>query len=229
VGLFETASGGTLFLDEIGDMPMPLQVKLLRALQEGEIRRIGENTVRKVNVRVIAATNRDLSEDIESGRFRRDLYYRLNVVPISIPPLNERQEDILPLTLHFLEKYGKKMDKKGVEISPDAMKLILSNPWPGNVRELENTIERALAMCGDSKRLIPEHFPQLGRGNGAIGVASTGGSLKQKMRIVEKQFIEEALEETGGKVTKAAEILDVTRQHLHNKIKQYGLNNRKKK
>jgi Nif-specific regulatory protein len=227
-GLFETASGGTLFLDEIGDMPMPLQVKLLRALQEGEIRRVGENTVRNVDVRVIAATNRDLSEDIEAGRFRQDLYYRLNVVPITIPPLGERKEDILPLTLHFLEKYAAKMDKGKIGIEPDSMKLILTNPWPGNVRELENTIERALALCGDSRTLSVIHFPQLGRG-GVLGTVDTEGSLKEKMRSVEKQFIIEALEETGGKITRAAELLAVTRQHLHNKIKQYGLNNRKKK
>ena len=228
-GLFETASGGTLFLDEIGDMPQPLQVKLLRALQEGEIRRIGENTVRNVDVRVIAATNRDLTEDIEAGRFRQDLFYRLNVVPISIPPLNERQEDILPLTLHFLTKYTAKMDKGEMQIESDAMKMILANTWPGNVRELENTIERALALCGDSTVLSASHFPQLGRSDSVLGKMDAGGTLKEKMRIVEKQIIIEALEETGGKITRAAELLDVTRQHLHNKIKQYGLNNGKKK
>jgi len=227
-GLFETASGGTLFLDEIGDMPMPLQVKLLRVLQEGEIRRVGENIVRNVDVRVIAATNRDLTEDISAGRFRQDLYYRLNVVPVMIPPLGERQEDILPLTLHFLEKYSAKMDKGDIKIEPDAMKMILTNAWPGNVRELENTIERALALCGDSTLLSVAHFPQLSN-DGVLGAMDTGGSLKEKMRLVEKQFIIEALEETGGKITKAAGILNVTRQHLHNKIKQYSLNNRKKK
>jgi transcriptional regulator with PAS, ATPase and Fis domain len=227
--LFETASGGTLFLDEIGDMPLPLQVKLLRALQEGRIRRVGENAERDVDVRVIAATNRDLTEDIEAGRFRQDLFYRLNVVPISIPSLGERQEDILPLTLHFLEKYSAKMDKGEIGIEPGAMKKILTNPWPGNVRELENTIERALALCGESEMLSIEHFPQLGAGTSAISSAPEGSSLKEKIRVCEKQFIQEALEETGGKITRAAELLDVTRQHLHNKIKQYGLNNKKKK
>jgi transcriptional regulator with GAF, ATPase, and Fis domain len=227
-GLFETASGGTLFLDEIGDMPQPLQVKLLRALQEGEIRRIGENTNRHVDVRVIAATNRDLKEDIEAGRFRQDLYYRLNVVPITIPPLNERGEDILPLTQHFLEKYSAKMNKGEVGIAPDVMKMILANPWPGNVRELENTVERALALCGDSTTLSMIHFPQLGHGGLILGGVDSGRSLKEKMRVVEKQFIIEALEETGGKITRAAELLDVTRQHLHNKIRQYELNRKKR-
>lgn len=228
-GLFETASGGTLFLDEIGDMPLPLQVKLLRALQEGEIRRVGENTVRNVDVRVIAPTNRDLSEDIKAGSFRQDLFYRLNVVPISIPPLNERQEDILPLTLHFLEKYSSKMDKGETGIAPDAMKMLLTNQWPGNVRELENSVERALAMCGDSTTLSAIHFPQVSSGGAVISTEGAGGSLKERMRVVEKQFIIDALAETGGKITRAAENLEVTRQHLHNKIKQYGLNNRKKK
>jgi transcriptional regulator with GAF, ATPase, and Fis domain len=228
-GLFETASGGTLFLDEIGDMPLPLQVKLLRALQEGEIRRVGENTVRNVDVRVIAATNRELSEDIKAGSFRQDLFYRLNVVPISIPPLHERQDDILPLTLHFLEKYSSKMDKGDTSIAPDAMKLLLTNQWPGNVRELENSVERALAMCGESTTLSAIHFPQVSTGGSVISTEGAGGSLKERIRVVEKQFIIEALAETGGKITRAAENLDVTRQHLHNKIKQYGLNNRKKK
>jgi len=191
VGLFETANGGTIFLDEIGDMPQPLQVKLLRALQEGEIRRVGENRARKVDVRVIAATNRDLAEDVKSGKFRRDLYYRLNVVPIIIPPLRERSEDIIPLTEHFLGKYSRKMNKKNVKISSEAMKLLVSSAWPGNVRELENSIERALAMCG--------------------------------LKAVEKQIIMDALEKSGHNITKAAKRLKVTRQHLHNKIREYGI------
>jgi len=137
-------------------------------------------------------------------------------------------EDILPLTLHFLEKYASKMDKGETKIEPAAMKMILTNPWPGNVRELENTIERALALCGDSRILSVIHFPQLGR-DGVLGAVDTGGSLKEKMRSVEKQFIMEALDETGGKITRAAGLLAVTRQHLHNKIKQYGLNNNRKK
>ncbi|MCX5752761.1 MAG: sigma 54-interacting transcriptional regulator [Candidatus Krumholzibacteria bacterium] len=162
-GLFEAASGGSIFLDEIGEMPLPLQVKLLRVLQEGEVRRVGENTDRKVDVRVIAATNRDLSDDVKKGLFRGDLYYRLNVVPITIPPLRERQEDIIPLVEHFLRKFGSKMNKTGVEISSEAMKFLLTNPWPGNVRELENSIERALALSGTSRLLAPTHFPQLAR------------------------------------------------------------------
>jgi Nif-specific regulatory protein len=228
-GLFETANGGTLFLDEIGDMPMPLQVKVLRALQEGEIRRIGENSPRTVDVRVIAATNRDLAIDIEAGRFRQDLFYRLNVVPINIPNLRDRKDDIIPLTQHFLEKYSEKMHKPDIRISPSAMKLILTNPWLGNVRELENTIERALALCGDSKILTNEHFPQLEHPVNFLNELDNRDSLKEKMKIIEKQIITEELEQNGWKISKAAEKLGVTRQHLHNKIKQYNLNRTSKK
>jgi Nif-specific regulatory protein len=222
-GLFETANGGTIFLDEIGDMPQPLQVKLLRALQEGEIRRVGENLPRKVDVRVIAATNRALAEDIKAGRFRQDLFYRLNVVPVRIPPLRERSEDILPLINHFLEKYGSKMEKENVGISPSAAKMLLVHGWTGNVRELENTIERALALSGDSKILREEQFPQLEAETAAFGDLERHKTLKQKLQVVEKQIVIDTLQKTNGNITKAAEILEVTRQHLHNKIKQYGI------
>lgn len=222
-GLFETANGGTILLDEIGEMPQPLQVKLLRVLQDGEIRRVGENVPRKVDVRVIAATNRDLAEDVKAGLFRQDLYYRLNVVPVTIPPLHERRDDILPLTEHFLEKYTAKLRKGEVAISPDALRLILTNSWPGNVRELENTIERALALCGDSTVLTDKHFPHLRSEEGIFDQLEKRKSLKEKLRTVEKQIITEALEKTNWKVSAAAELLEVTRQHLHNKIKQYGI------
>ncbi len=222
-GLFETANGGTIFLDEIGDMPLPLQVKLLRTLQEGEIRRVGDNTTRKVDVRVIAATNRDLGEDIRNGRFRQDLFYRLNVVPITIPPLRDRKDDILPLTEHFLKKYSKKMNKGEIRIVPETMKILMSFNWPGNVRELENTIERSLALCGDSNILSKEFFPQFGVEAGFLDELGARGTLKEKLAVVEKQIIMEVLAETGWKITRAAEILDVTRQHIHNKIKAHGI------
>jgi len=222
-GLFETANGGTIFLDEIGEMPKPLQVKLLRALQEGEIRRVGENTPRNVDVRVIAATNRDLGEDVKAGRFRQDLFYRLNVVPVRIAPLRERPEDILPLIDHFLEKYGAKMGKNDVRIAPSAVKVLLGHRWAGNVRELENTIERALALSGDSRMLSEEHFPQFEQESASLGDLERHKSLKQKLHVVEKQIIADTLEKTGWNITRAAEILEVTRQHLHNKIKQYGI------
>ncbi|RJR27258.1 MAG: sigma-54-dependent Fis family transcriptional regulator [Candidatus Latescibacterota bacterium] len=222
-GLFEAASGGTIFLDEVGEMPAELQVKLLRALQEGEIRRVGENADRKVNVRVIAATNRDLKEDVAKGLFRSDLYYRLNVVPITIPPLRDRRDDIMPLAEHFLKKYAAKMGKSGVSISSDAMKLLLLSAWPGNVRELENTIERGLALCGDSKVLKAPHFPQIGEGVSALGNVESGLSLKERLKTLERQIIIETLGRTGWRVSKAAELLDVSRQHLHNKIREYNI------
>ncbi len=222
-GLFETASRGTIFLDEIGDMPQPLQVKLLRTLQEGEIRRVGDTVTREVDVRVIAATNRDLTEDIQKGLFRQDLFYRLNVVPIHIPPLRERKEDILPLAEFFMEKYSAKMNKGTVRILPEAMKLLLAITWPGNVRELENTIERALALCGESTELSIEHFPQLQPDGGLYEETAEEQTLKKKLSVVERKIIIETLEKTGWKITKAAKILNVTRQHLHNKIKLHGI------
>ena len=222
-GMFETASGGTIFLDEIGEMPLELQVKLLRVLQEGEIRRIGENVDRRVDVRVIAATNRDLNEDVKTGRFRSDLYYRLCVVPITIQPLRTRREDVLPLTEHFLKKYEAKMNKSGIEISPEAMRLLLVSPWPGNVRELENSIERALALCGDSKLLTPQEFPNLVYEPETPDSLAEGKSLKERLRAHERKIIIETLEKTNGKITRAAELLDVTRQHLHNKIRSYKI------
>jgi Nif-specific regulatory protein len=222
-GLFETANEGTVFLDEIGDMPQPLQVKLLRALQDGEIRRVGENIPRKVDVRIIAATNRDLSEDIRNGNFRHDLFYRLNVVPITIPPLRDRAEDILPLIEHFLEMYCSKMKKGSVRMTAPAIKLLLNHMWDGNVRELENTVERALALCGDSKLLSAEHFPQLDPDSAAFESLERHKSLKEKLHSVEKQIIIDTLNKTEWNITKAAEVLEVTRQHLHNKIKQYNI------
>jgi Nif-specific regulatory protein len=225
-GLFEIANGGTIFLDEIGDMPIPLQVKLLRVLQEGEIRRVGDSVSRTVDVRVIAATHRDLTDDIKKRNFRQDLYYRLNVVPISIPPLHERTEDILPLTEHFLEKYSKKLGKTDIRILPEAVKLILANQWEGNVRELENTIERAVALSGESTVLSLDHFAQLRSDPDILDQLEHRKSLKEKLRAVEKKIIIETLEKTNGKITKAAEILEVTRQHLHNKIKQHDISPR---
>jgi Nif-specific regulatory protein len=222
-GIFESASGGTIFLDEIGEMHLDLQVKLLRVLQEGMIRRVGENFDRKVDVRVIAATNRDLNEDVKAGVFRRDLYYRLCVVPITIPPLRSRREDIIPLTEHFLEKFEQKLGKVGVRISAEAMKLLLSNSWTGNVRELENSIERALALCGESRLLTPEHFPDVVPEPSGGEHLEEGKTLHEMLQTAERRLIIEALEKTGWKVTRAAELLDLSRQHLHNRIRKFKI------
>ncbi|MGM0483676.1 MAG: sigma-54 interaction domain-containing protein [Candidatus Krumholzibacteriota bacterium] len=222
-GLFETADGGTIFLDEIGDMPQPLQIKLLRTLQEGEIRRVGENASRSVDVRIIAATNRDLGEDVRTGDFRQDLFYRLNVIPIKIPPLRKRREDILPLTEHFIEKYSSRMGKENIRIAPEAVELLVSFNFPGNVRELENTIERAMALSGESPVLMAEHFPQLQGFAPDRHPDGSDKSLKKRLKSLEKSIIQETLSETGGKVTRAAELLDISRQHLHNKINEYDI------
>ncbi|MBD3424812.1 MAG: AAA family ATPase, partial [Candidatus Latescibacteria bacterium] len=178
---------------------------------------------RSVDVRIIAATNRDLGKDVEEGNFRQDLFYRLNVIPISIPPLRKRREDILPLANHFVEKFSPAMGKNNIRIAPGAVELLVLFNWPGNVRELENIIERAMAMSGKSTLLREEHFPQLQSFASGSGGPEEKGSLKQRTKTYEKKIIEDTLAETGGKVTRAAELLDISRQHLHNKINEYKI------
>src|SRR5918998_2838651 len=157
LGLFEEADGGTLFLDEIGELPAALQVKLLRALQEGEVRRVGDNQPRTVDVRVVAATSRDLEAETAAGRFRSDLYYRINVVHLHLPPLRERREDIPDLVRHFLDAYNRRFGLAVRRVSPEAMRMLMDYPWPGNVRELENVVERALVLA-DGPEVVAEHL-----------------------------------------------------------------------
>lgn len=226
-GLFEAAQGGTIFLDEIGDLPLALQVKLLRVLQESEIRPVGASGTRMVDVRVIAATSKNLEEAIERGNFREDLYYRLNVMAIHIPPLAERSEDI-PLLCHFfMDRYGRKFDKGVHSISSAAMSLLLGYPWPGNVRELENMIERAIVLAED-KQLKPEHFPAiLTRDANDRSVETddvfSGFSLKTGKIKLEKAFISRALAQTGGNRTQAARLLEISHPSLLSKMKLYGI------
>ncbi|HEY0093464.1 MAG TPA: sigma-54 dependent transcriptional regulator [Archangium sp.] len=235
-GRFELADGGTLFLDEIGEIPVEMQVKLLRALQEGEFERVGGIKTTRVDVRLIAATNRDLQAEIEAGRFRKDLYYRLAVVPIVLPPLRERRADIPMLAGHFVEKYNRKLNKKIEGISDDAMALLQAYNWPGNIRELENLIERVLLFADGpsiTARDLPEPVRQ-GSGTPAPALpaahleASTGeGGLKDIVRMkaaeLEKDLITKALEETGGNVTRAARLLQISRKSLQTKMKEFGL------
>ena len=224
-GLFEAADGGTLFLDEIGEMPLSLQVKLLRVLQEKEILPIGGSKGKKVDVRIIAATSKNLSEEASRGTFREDLFYRLNVISILLPPLRERPEDIPLLTQNFLKKFNRKLGKNIEGISSSAMKLLLSNDWPGNVRELENIIERAMVLS-DESTLQPEHFP---RELSSIAAKSgfhpdlDGYSLKAAKRLMEKALISSALAETGGNRTRASELLEISHPSLLSKIKEYGI------
>ena len=235
-GRFELADGGTLFLDEIGEIPVEMQVKLLRALQEGEFERVGGIKTTRVDVRLIAATNRDLQAEIEAGRFRKDLYYRLAVVPIVLPPLRERRADIPMLAGHFVEKYNRKLNKKIESISDDAMVLLQAYNWPGNIRELENLIERVL-LFADGPSITAKDLPdpvRQGSGTPAPALsaapleASTGeGGLKDIVRMkaaeLEKDLITKALEETGGNVTRAAKLLQISRKSLQTKMKEFGL------
>ncbi len=222
-GLFEAASGGTLFLDEIGEMPLELQVKLLRALQEGEIRRVGDDKPIKVNVRVIAATNRDLAEEIAKGRFRSDLYYRLNVVPVFLPPLRERQEDVLQLADFFLERYSTRMNKPRPLLSRSAKEMLLAHTWSGNVRELENAIERALALGEGKDTIDVDQFEHLLGRKALSEVPDAGDCLRSMALVWEKQFIQKMLVRNSWNVSKTASVLKISRQQLHNKIRKHSL------
>ncbi|MCH8029572.1 MAG: sigma-54-dependent Fis family transcriptional regulator [Candidatus Dadabacteria bacterium] len=222
-GLFEEADGGTLFLDEIGEFPPALQPKLLRALQEEEIRRLGDTKTRKVDVRIIAATSHNLAEDVQQGSFRDDLYYRLNVVPITIPPLRDRAEDIPKLIKHFIQKYNMKFGKHIEGIAPSIMPRLMEHPWKGNVRELENTIERAIILADSdtiTKIDLSESAPP-GEDNRNFYVDTL--SLDQSWHKLEYYLITKALKETGNNRTKAAKLLEVSRRALQYKLKQYGM------
>jgi two-component system response regulator AtoC len=232
-GLFEEASGGTLFLDEIGELPLPLQVKLLRALQEEEIRRVGDNREIAIDVRVVAATVRDLAAEVKAGRFREDLFYRLNVLPVQLPPLRERREDIPLLVEHFVRRYAEKHAASGMRVTgvaPETMELLLAYAWPGNVRELENTIERAMVLC-DGQRIEPATLEDRIRqslspsGPDRVRGALAQGelSIKKTTRILEEELIRKALGATGGNRTNAAKILEISHRALLYKIKEYGI------
>ncbi len=223
-GLFEEADKGTIFLDEIGDLPLQLQVKLLRVLQEGEIRPVGSSQSISVDVRIVAATARDLAQEVEEGRFRQDLYYRLNVLPITLPPLRRRPADIPLLCDHFIAKFKDRMGAVASRIDKEAMKMLLKYPWPGNVRELENTIERALVLA-DGDTLVAENFPMLTEGIMASAGAALfdGYSLKEAKKVWEKNLIEKTLAECKGNRSRAAEMLEISYPSLLNKIKEYGV------
>ena len=215
-GKFEFADGGTLFLDEIGEMSANIQVHLLRVLEEKEFTRVGGNEPIRVDVRVISATNKDLRKAIEKQEFREDLYYRLNVVNIELPPLRERKEDIPLLAEHFLRKFAVENRKEVTEFSPEVIESLLAYDWPGNIRELENAIERAIILSRDSS-ITTTDLPQ--ENVSLISSASIGKNLKE----VEKTHILNVLRETGENYSEAARILGVSRMTLYNKAKEYGL------
>ena len=236
-GRFELANGGTLFLDEIGEIPVEMQVKLLRALQESEFERVGGIKTIRVDVRLVAATNRDLKKLIAAGNFREDLFYRLNVVPIRLPALRERATDIPLLLSHFLGKFNDRLKKHVAGVEPDAIDVLASYPWPGNIRELENVIERAVLFC-DGQKLRAQDLPPEVRGTLAstqapvtdadleAALASEGG-LKEHVKVamsrLERELVGRALTQTNGNVTHAARLLKISRKGLQLKMKELGL------
>ncbi|MDB4909440.1 MAG: two component, sigma54 specific, transcriptional regulator, Fis family [Gemmatimonadetes bacterium] len=222
MGLFEEANGGTLFLDEIGELPAALQVKLLRALQEGEVRRVGATTSQRIDARVVAATNRDLGVDVASGRFRGDLYYRVNVVTIRLPPLRERSQDVPELALHFLRLYNARLGLKVESISPAAMRTLIDYAWPGNVRELENVIERALVLSA-GPTIEREHLSDIIAPVSSAQPATDDFSVKRQTEALERTLIRRALERTNGNRTRAAQLLDLSHRALLYKIRDYEL------
>jgi two-component system response regulator PilR (NtrC family) len=227
-GLFEVADGGTIFLDEIGDTSPAMQIKLLRVLQEREIRRVGGTESMEVDVRIIAATNQDLEQLVREKRFREDLFYRINVIAIKMPPLREKREDIPTLAGHFLAKYAKMMGKKIREISPEAMRALMDYGWPGNVRELENVLERAVAL-ETSDRILPASFSRdvTARGGSAPGfpavLTEEGIDLETQLERLRERFMNEALSRTNGVQTRAAELLGMTFRSFRYFAKKYNL------
>lgn len=232
-GLFEAAEGGTLFLDEVGELPATTQAKLLRVLEERKVMRVGGRVARAVDVRFVSATNRDVESDIEAGSFRRDLYFRLNGISLTIPPLRERRADIEPLCLRFAETVCERMGRSSVpRVSPDSMAMLETYAWPGNIRELRNVVERAVLLC-DGDVLRPEHLPTVwgpsGNSSRPSRVASDAedsdprARLVQEMERVDRERIAEAVARCGGNQTQAAELLGISRRTLVTRLGHYGL------
>ncbi|MBK7582552.1 MAG: sigma 54-interacting transcriptional regulator [Myxococcales bacterium] len=224
-GLFDVADGGTLFLDEVTEMPVSLQAKLLRVLQEGEIRAVGATQTKTVDVRIVAACNRNLEKEVEEGRFRQDLYYRLKVFPIRVPPLRERRDDVPLLAGHFLERYTKEVGRPIAGFAQATMELLMSYDWPGNVRELENEVQRLVIQADANAFVTPDLLsPRVRQMEGLITQAgAVKGTLKDMVEQVEKYFILERLREHGNNKTSTAKVLGITREGLHKKLKQLGI------
>jgi two-component system response regulator PilR (NtrC family) len=220
-GLFQRAQGGTVFLDEIGELPVSLQPKLLRVIEGKEVLPVGATTPTQVDVRILAATNRDLEKEVETGRFREDLYYRLNVIGLHIPPLRERQEDIPRLIEHLIRRHNVEMKTNYKGADNAAMKILMSAPWKGNVRELENVLERAMIL-GDGEWIMPADLPE-SKVSKDDRPPSTGRNLKAAVRAYEKSHLENVLRETAGDRTRAAEFLGLSRSSLYRKMEQLGI------
>jgi len=225
-GRFELADGGTLFLDEVGEMPPSLQVKLLRVLQEMEFERVGGTKTIKVDVRILAASNRRLKEDVDKGIFREDLFYRLNVVHIEVPPLKERAEDIPFLVAHFVEKF-RSSNRKKIELAPEVWKALYSYPWPGNIRELENTMERAMVMSSDENitlKDLPDYvIKEKEQAIDLDRIVPLNLALAEALDQIEERLISRALNHSNNVQSRAAEMLGITRHAMHYKMKKYGM------
>jgi two-component system NtrC family response regulator len=231
-GRFELADGGTLFLDEIGEIPLALQSKLLRALQEKSFERVGGSKTLSVDVRIISATNKDLREEVDQGRFREDLYYRLNVIHVLLPPLRERMDDIPILVEYFIRTVSERLAKPGLSISPDALRLLVTLPWEGNVRELENTIERAAILCDNNRIEADDVQPESSATRSQAAWSNTmdlgqlipdSAELNDVLYAVEEKMLNRALEATGFVQARAAEKLGITKSLLQYKMKKYGI------
>jgi DNA-binding NtrC family response regulator len=222
-GLFEAADGGTLFLDEIGELPMGVQPKLLRALQDGAIRRLGADRERIVNVRMIAATNRDLEKDMDCGRFRQDLFWRLNVINIHVPPLRERSYDVPLLVEHFIGNAGETAAKPTLAVSPDALAILTAYSWPGNVRELENAMERAVAFANGTQITAADLPKRILASGGAAALIARARQDRLTVRELEREYILDTLRSVGGNKSRAAELLGLDRRTLYRKLDEYRL------
>jgi DNA-binding NtrC family response regulator len=220
-GLFEAAEGGTIFLDEVGELPLLMQPKLLRVLQEGTVRRVGADREREINVRVLAATNRDLEQEVSEGRFREDLYWRLNVIHLRIPPLRERPLDIPLMIDHFLNKMADRSGSPPFNVTPEALAILTAYSWPGNVRELENAMESAMALA-EGALITPQDLPaRITSGGRSSTLLARGRERRMTIQQLEKEYILETLRLTNGNKSRAAEILGFDRRTLHRKLDEY--------
>jgi two-component system response regulator HydG len=222
-GFFAEAEGGTLFLDELGLLPPSLQPKLLRVLQDGEYIPVGSRKPRKASVRVIAATNEDLARLVKEGKFREDLWFRLRVVPVRLPPLRERREDVPALVEHFVQKHALRLGRQPLQPDADAMRALLDHPWPGNVRELEHAIERGLLLAQGSAITLADLPPELTPAPSADGAGDDGGRYRRARDAWERRWFEDLLREAGGNVTEAARAAGLHRSTLYEKLARYGL------